>query len=216
MDLLTVRRGHIEWPARSPDLMPLDFYFRSHLKSVVCRSKTDALAEREDRIRAVVCNITPNSPENVQCEFVEKLGHCQANSLFTVPRIQFCCNRSVSGLLPNPVTLRVRVGDYLTGFIGRVRLPPEQLTPVQGVVVCPVSSVCVPSLNTRLERIFKREDVDFCGVAVWPVPTDFIPYDTFAEPFDCITELPRERKTEQKKEEGDVLLEEDESEETTQ
>ncbi|KAJ8969023.1 hypothetical protein NQ317_012214 [Molorchus minor] len=58
---------------------------------------------------------------------------------------------------------RVRVGDYLTGFIGRVRLPPEQLTPVQGVVVCPVSYVCVPSLNTRLERIFKREDVDFCG-----------------------------------------------------
>ncbi|KAJ8959727.1 hypothetical protein NQ317_005985 [Molorchus minor] len=107
MDFLTVRRGHIKWPARSPDLMPLDFYFRSHLKSVVCRSKPDALAEREDRIRAVVYR-------------------------------------------------------------------------------------------------------------VWPVPTDFIPYDTFAEPFDCITELPRERKTEQKKEEGDVLLEEDESEETTQ
>ncbi|KAJ8981463.1 hypothetical protein NQ317_000139 [Molorchus minor] len=31
------------------------------------------------------------------------------------------------------------------------------------LIVCPVSSVCVPSLNTRLERIFKREDADFCG-----------------------------------------------------
>ncbi|KAJ8982304.1 hypothetical protein NQ317_001164 [Molorchus minor] len=62
------------------------------------------------------------------------------------------------------VMLRVRVGDYLTGFIVRVRLPPEQLAPVRRVVVCPVSSVCVPSLDPRLEKISKREDVDLCGV----------------------------------------------------
>ncbi|KAJ8978434.1 hypothetical protein NQ317_019673 [Molorchus minor] len=47
---------------------------------------------------------------------------------------------------------------------GKKHDAPEQLTPVQGVFVFPVSSVCVPSLNTRLDRIFKREDINFYGV----------------------------------------------------
>lgn len=27
---------------------------------------------------------------------------------------------------------------------------------------------------------------------MWPVPHDFVPYDIFEKPFDCVTELPKE------------------------
>lgn len=72
------RRGHIEWPARSPDLTPLDFFFWGHLKSVVYRTKPATVQELQERILAVADNITPQSLQNVQQEFVDRLAHCQA------------------------------------------------------------------------------------------------------------------------------------------
>ncbi|KAJ4425351.1 hypothetical protein ANN_27966, partial [Periplaneta americana] len=51
------RRCHIEWPARSPDLSPLDFFFWDHLKSVVYRERPNNLEDLEHRIMEVVQDI---------------------------------------------------------------------------------------------------------------------------------------------------------------
>lgn len=72
------RRGRIEWPARSPDLTPLDFFFWGYVKSVVYKTKPNTLAELEERIRDVAGRITPQSLQNVQRGFIDRLGYCQA------------------------------------------------------------------------------------------------------------------------------------------
>lgn len=72
------RRGYIEWPARSPDLSPMDFFLWGHLKSVVYKDLPQSLEELEDRIRAATQEITPESIQNSLRSFVDRLGYCQA------------------------------------------------------------------------------------------------------------------------------------------
>lgn len=72
------RRGHIEWPARSPDLTPLDFFLWGHLKSVVYKDLPHSLEELEYKIRIAVQEITPEVYQNALRSFVDRLGYCQA------------------------------------------------------------------------------------------------------------------------------------------
>lgn len=72
------RRGEIEWPPRSPDLNPLDFFLWGHLKSVVYRTRPNTLLELEQRIEMEINEIEPQSLENVRNEFIDRLGYCQA------------------------------------------------------------------------------------------------------------------------------------------
>ncbi|KAJ4436248.1 hypothetical protein ANN_18879 [Periplaneta americana] len=51
------RRCHIEWPATSPDLSPLDFFLWGHLKSVVYRERPNNLEDLEHPIMEVVQDI---------------------------------------------------------------------------------------------------------------------------------------------------------------
>jgi hypothetical protein len=46
------RGGSIAWPPRSPDLNPLDFYLRGHLKSLVYSSPVDDAETLRNRILA--------------------------------------------------------------------------------------------------------------------------------------------------------------------
>lgn len=71
------RRGAIEWPARSPDLTPLDYFLWGYLKSKVYQSLPNTLEELKERIRSEVRKITPVMISNVQEEFISRLGHCQ-------------------------------------------------------------------------------------------------------------------------------------------
>lgn len=76
------RRGVIEWPARSPDLTPLDFFLWGYLKSKVYVNRPDNLEELKHRIRQEVEQISPQIIENVLREFRDRLVHCQeANGL---------------------------------------------------------------------------------------------------------------------------------------
>jgi len=46
------RRGPVEWPPRSPDLNPLDFYLWGHLKAVVYQVKIQNVDHLGERIKA--------------------------------------------------------------------------------------------------------------------------------------------------------------------
>ena len=54
------RRGSLEWPARSPDLTPYDFFLWDWAKEEVYRSQLQTLDELEDRIRDVFTSISPD------------------------------------------------------------------------------------------------------------------------------------------------------------
>jgi hypothetical protein len=71
------RRGAIEWPPRSPDLNPLDYFFWGHLKNLVFATKPTNLNELRNRILDTVASITPENLQNVRRNFYERLAHCQ-------------------------------------------------------------------------------------------------------------------------------------------
>lgn len=71
------RRGFIEWPARSPDLTPLDFFLWGYLKSKVYFNRPASLEELKNRIRAEIRAITPQTLQNVLQDFRNRLAFCQ-------------------------------------------------------------------------------------------------------------------------------------------
>lgn len=71
------RRGPIEWPARSPDLTPLDYFLWGYLKSKVYVTRPANLEELQARIRQEIHQITPEVIDHVQQEFINRLGYCQ-------------------------------------------------------------------------------------------------------------------------------------------
>lgn len=71
------RRGPTEWPARSPDLTPLDYFLWGYVKSVVFKTVCGSLAELRRRIVEVCSEITPQTLHNVREEFTTRLFMCQ-------------------------------------------------------------------------------------------------------------------------------------------
>lgn len=74
------RRGPIEWPARSPDLTPLDFFVWGHLKNKIFQNQPDSLADLRQRIINECEKITPVMLQNVRAEFEDRLYFCLENS----------------------------------------------------------------------------------------------------------------------------------------
>lgn len=70
------RRGTIEWPARSPDLTPLDYFLWGHLKSVVYSSQPHSIDDLKERIHNECQKITSNTFAKIRGEFYNRLGYC--------------------------------------------------------------------------------------------------------------------------------------------
>jgi len=58
------RRGHIEWPPRSPDLTSLDFFLWGYLKSKVYVTKPQDLDDLRGRITREIELIPPETYRN--------------------------------------------------------------------------------------------------------------------------------------------------------
>lgn len=71
------RRGPTEWPARSPDLNPLDYFLWGHLKNVIYKTKPANIEDVQVKIQTEINNITQETIHKVQQEFVHRLGYCQ-------------------------------------------------------------------------------------------------------------------------------------------
>ncbi|GFU70875.1 uncharacterized protein TNCV_1005551 [Trichonephila clavipes] len=56
-DRLISRFGPVNWPTRSCDLTPLDFFLWSYVKSLVYADKPQTLDHLEDNIRRVIADI---------------------------------------------------------------------------------------------------------------------------------------------------------------
>lgn len=73
--------GTIPWPARSPDLTPLDFFLWGHLTQLIYRYPHERPANL-DELRAKIFDftnsITPDVLSNVRTEFYDRLGYCEA------------------------------------------------------------------------------------------------------------------------------------------
>ncbi|GFW95986.1 retrovirus-related Pol polyprotein from transposon TNT 1-94 [Trichonephila clavipes] len=64
-DRLISRFGPVNWPPRSCDLTPLDYFLWGYVKSMVYADKPQTLDHLEDNIRRVIADIRPQMLENV-------------------------------------------------------------------------------------------------------------------------------------------------------
>lgn len=70
------RGGYIQWPPRSPDLTPLDFYLWGYVKDVVYKNRPTTALDLQRRIREAVANITPQVLRRVVGNFRRRIELC--------------------------------------------------------------------------------------------------------------------------------------------
>ena len=68
--------GPVEWPARSPDLNPLDFYLWGHLKAMVYKEKIQDMDHLKERIWSGITYITPDVLTRVHHEWERRRRVC--------------------------------------------------------------------------------------------------------------------------------------------
>jgi hypothetical protein len=70
------RGGPVAWPARSPDLTPLDFFLWGFVKQEVYQEKPTTSQDMKNRIRNVFQTIRRETRSNVRETFIRRLNLC--------------------------------------------------------------------------------------------------------------------------------------------
>ncbi|GFX49736.1 transposable element Tc3 transposase [Trichonephila clavipes] len=88
-DRLISRFGPVNWPPRSCDLTPLDYFLRSYVKSLVYVDKPQTLDHLEDNIRRVIADIRSQMLEKVNKNWTSRLDYIRASRGSHMPEIIF-------------------------------------------------------------------------------------------------------------------------------
>ncbi|GFW41574.1 DUF4817 domain-containing protein [Trichonephila clavipes] len=88
-DRLISRFGPVNWPPRSCDLTPLDYFLWSYVKSLVYADKPQTLDHLEDNIRRVIADIRPQMLEKVIKNWTSRLDYIRASHGSPMPEIIF-------------------------------------------------------------------------------------------------------------------------------
>ncbi|GFV13207.1 putative DD41D transposase [Trichonephila clavipes] len=88
-DHLISRSGSVNWPPRSCDLTPLDYFLRGYVKSLVYADKPQTLDQLEDNIRRVIADIRPQMFEKVIENWTSRLDYIRDNCDNPMPEIIF-------------------------------------------------------------------------------------------------------------------------------
>ncbi|GFX03977.1 DUF4817 domain-containing protein [Trichonephila clavipes] len=88
-DRLISRFGPVNWPPRSCDLTPLDYFLWSYVKSLVYADKPQTLDHLEDNIRRVIADIRPQMLEKVIENWTSRLDYIRASRGSPMPEIIF-------------------------------------------------------------------------------------------------------------------------------
>ncbi|GFW63840.1 transposable element Tc3 transposase [Trichonephila clavipes] len=88
-DRLISRFGPVNWPPRSCDLTPLDYFLWGYVKSLVYADKPQTLDHLEDNIRRVIADIRPQMLQNVIENWTSRLDYIRASRGSPMPEIIF-------------------------------------------------------------------------------------------------------------------------------
>ncbi|GFV36058.1 putative DD41D transposase [Trichonephila clavipes] len=81
--------GPVNWPPRSCDLTPLDYFLWGYVKSLVYADKPQTLDHLEDNIRRVIADIRPQMLEKVIENGTSRLDYIRASRGSPMPEIIF-------------------------------------------------------------------------------------------------------------------------------
>ncbi|GFX83157.1 uncharacterized protein TNCV_4987511 [Trichonephila clavipes] len=104
-DRLISSFGPVNWPPRSCDLTPLDYFLWGYVKSWACADKPQTLDHLEDNIRRVIADIRPQMSEKVIENWTSRLDYIRASRGSPMPEIIF---RIANGSLYNGAGLEQR------------------------------------------------------------------------------------------------------------
>ncbi|GFW93273.1 uncharacterized protein TNCV_2603911 [Trichonephila clavipes] len=88
-DRLISRFGPVNWPPRSCDLTPLDYFLWGYVKSLVYADKPQTLDHLEDNIRRVIADIRPQMLEKVIENWTSRLDYIRDSRGSPMPEIIF-------------------------------------------------------------------------------------------------------------------------------
>ncbi|GFV84193.1 putative DD41D transposase [Trichonephila clavipes] len=88
-DRLISRFGPVNWPPRSCNLTPLDYFLWGYVKSLVYADKPQTLDHLEDNIRRVIADIRPQVLEKVIENWTSRLDYIRASRGSPMPEIIF-------------------------------------------------------------------------------------------------------------------------------
>ncbi|GFW02644.1 mRNA turnover protein 4 homolog [Trichonephila clavipes] len=88
-DRLISRFGPVNWPPRSCNLTPLDYFLWGYVKSLVYADKPQTLDHLEDSIRHVIADIRPQMLEKVIENWTSRLDYIRASRGSPMPEIIF-------------------------------------------------------------------------------------------------------------------------------
>ncbi|GFV09175.1 ankyrin repeat and MYND domain-containing protein 2 [Trichonephila clavipes] len=88
-DRLISRFGPVNWPPRSCDLTPLDYFLWGYVKSLIYADKPQTLDHLEDNIRRVMADIRPQMLEKVIENWTSRLDYIRASRGSPMPEIIF-------------------------------------------------------------------------------------------------------------------------------
>ncbi|GFX93163.1 putative transposable element [Trichonephila clavipes] len=88
-DRLISRFGPVNWPPRSCDLTPLDYFLWGCVKSFVYADKPQTLDHLKDNIRRVIADIRPQMLEKVIENWTSRLDYIRASRGSHMPEIVF-------------------------------------------------------------------------------------------------------------------------------
>lgn len=88
-DRLISRFGPVNWPPRSCDLTPLDYFLWGYVKSLVYAVKPQTLDHLEDNIRRIIADIRPQMLEKVIENWTSRLDYIRASRGGHMPEIIF-------------------------------------------------------------------------------------------------------------------------------
>ncbi|GFV30106.1 DUF4817 domain-containing protein [Trichonephila clavipes] len=88
-DRLISRFGPVNWPPRSCDLTPLDYFLWGYIKSLVYADKPQTLDHLEDNIRRVIADIRPQMLEKVIENWTSRLDYIRDSRGSHMPEIIF-------------------------------------------------------------------------------------------------------------------------------
>ncbi|GFT23642.1 putative DD41D transposase [Trichonephila clavipes] len=88
-DRLISRFGPVNWPPRSCDLTPLDYFLWGYVKSLVYADKPQTLDNLEDNIRRVIADIRPQMLEKVIENWTSRLVYIRVSRDSPMPEIIF-------------------------------------------------------------------------------------------------------------------------------
>ncbi|GFU86735.1 uncharacterized protein TNCV_4303851 [Trichonephila clavipes] len=88
-DRLISRFGPVNWPPRSCDLTPLDYFLWGYVKSLVYADKPQTLDHSEDNIRRVIADRRPQMLEKVIENCTSRLDYMRASRGSHMPEVIF-------------------------------------------------------------------------------------------------------------------------------